>query len=49
MTKYDVALNSRIGNDKLEDAEKAFDILSRGEDETGSLVLKVMVGSGVAC
>ena len=34
---------------KLEDAEKAFDILSRGEDETGSLVLKVMVGSGVAC
>ncbi len=26
MTKYDVALNSRIGNDKLEDAEKAFDV-----------------------
>ena len=34
---------------KLEDAEKAFNVLSRGEDETGGLVLKVMVGSGVPC
>lgn len=34
---------------KLEDAEKAFNVMSRGEDEMGGLVLKVMVGSGVAC
>ncbi len=34
---------------KLEEAKEAFELLSRGVDEQGNLVLKIMVGSGVPC
>jgi len=34
---------------RLEDTGRAFDLMSRGTDEEGGLVLKVMVGTGVAC
>jgi L-iditol 2-dehydrogenase len=34
---------------RLEDTRNAFDVMSRGIDEQGGLVLKVMVGTGVAC
>lgn len=34
---------------RLEDTKKAFELLRSGVDEKGGLVLKVMVGAGVAC
>jgi len=34
---------------KLEDTRKAFEMLARGVDDKGGLVLKVMVGGGEAC
>ena len=34
---------------RLEDTGDAFDMMSRGTDERGGLVLKVMVGTGMAC
>lgn len=34
---------------ELQDTKKAFDMLAKGVDEDGGLVLKVMVGTGEAC
>jgi L-iditol 2-dehydrogenase len=34
---------------KLEDTQKAFDMMERGVDDKGGLVLKVMIGSGESC
>jgi L-iditol 2-dehydrogenase len=34
---------------KLEETKEAFELLSRGVDEQGNFVLKIMVGSGVPC
>ena len=33
----------------LEETGNAFDMMSKGTDQQGGLVLKVMVGTGVAC
>jgi L-iditol 2-dehydrogenase len=34
---------------KLDGTQKAFEMLARGVDDKGGLVLKVMVGSGNPC